>query len=70
MREPLDEDPERLPVTRPRPPVVTWRPRTGKVRACTVCGVPRWSMSPADRLHVRCRREGERAGLVHPGGGS
>ena len=55
MREPLDEDPERLPVARPRPAIVSWRPRGGKVRACTVCGIPRWSTSLADRVHDRCQ---------------
>lgn len=70
MREPLDVDPEQLPVARPRP-VVTWRPRTGKVRPCPVCGIPRWSTSASDRLHPKCRpageqNDGEAAALLLP----
>ena len=43
---------------RPRPapePMKTRRQPGAKVRPCLGCGRPRWSTSPADRLHARCR---------------
>lgn len=74
-REPLDRDPESRPIARAEPPAFTTRRvRGAKVRPCLGCGRPRWSTSPADRVHAACRREGEaegeRGGLVHPGGES
>ena len=46
------------PVTPAKAAVVTRR-RKGKVRPCLRCGRPRWSASPGDRFHAKCRPQGE-----------
>lgn len=49
--------------------VVIRRKPGAKVRPCLRCSRPRWSTSPSDRLHPKCRpagelNDGEAAGLV------
>src|SRR5687767_12838021 len=51
--------PRRTAATSPTTPTVrTWRKKGARVRPCLRCGRPRWSSSPSDRFHPKCKPDG------------